>query len=219
MKKYIGDAQIVMLGEETHGDGTAFKSKVELVKFLHREMGFDVLAWESSFFNAEAAYQIAQTDPTPLEKLQLCTYGLWGKAEQVQPLFHYINDAIKSERPLIVTGIDCQLEGSFLSHDFILPFFNYISSKKLEFGKVETKQEFVKYYYGLLFLGQTLRNKKGDEKIALLDTLFKKQQVFLSFTSELIPRLDTIKEVQAKRFSQHLKNIIAFLPAHLKMPV
>lgn len=216
LKKYIGDAQIVMLGEQTHGDGTTFKTKVELIKFLHKEMGFDVLAWESNFFNAEAAYQIAQTATTPIEMLRKSTYGLWGTAEQVQPLFHYINDVIKSEHPLTLTGIDCQLEGSFLSHDFLLPFLNYIASKKIGFDKVETKQDFVKYYYSLLFLRQTLRNKKEDEKLPFLDTLFKKQQIFLSFTRELIPRLDAVKEPQAKRFSQHLKNIIAILPAHLK---
>ena len=37
----IADKRIVMLGEQTHGDGTTFRAKAFLVKFLHEEMGFE----------------------------------------------------------------------------------------------------------------------------------------------------------------------------------
>jgi erythromycin esterase-like protein len=35
LKHDIGDRRIVVLGEPTHGDGTAFQAKSRLVKFLH----------------------------------------------------------------------------------------------------------------------------------------------------------------------------------------
>lgn len=39
----LRNARIVLLGEATHGDGGTFLAKSRLIKFLHQELGFDVL--------------------------------------------------------------------------------------------------------------------------------------------------------------------------------
>ena len=46
----IGEARIVLLGEQDHGDAAAFAMKTALVKYLHEQKGFNVLAFESDFF-------------------------------------------------------------------------------------------------------------------------------------------------------------------------
>jgi erythromycin esterase len=59
-KQVIGDRRLVQLGESGHGVAQFDSAKVRLVKFFHEQMGFDVIAFESSIYecfaaNAEAA--------------------------------------------------------------------------------------------------------------------------------------------------------------------
>ena len=60
LKKAIGNAQVVMLAEGTHFDGTTDLARARLIKFLHEKMGFDVIAFESGFAGTACSYTAAQ---------------------------------------------------------------------------------------------------------------------------------------------------------------
>lgn len=106
LKHDIGDRRIVVLGEPTHGDGTAFQAKSRLVKFLHQEMDFDVLAFESGLYDLRLATRRASS---PDEFLQAATSTLarpWAQSKQARPALRYYAETQATQSPLHLAGID-----------------------------------------------------------------------------------------------------------------
>lgn len=108
LKKAIGDAQIVMLGEITHLDGTTFLAKSRLIKFLHQQMNFDVLVFESGFYDMSKAWESIREGEDPVATVQRSMMGVWKRSPQVANLLAYIGASARSPRPLALAGFDLQ---------------------------------------------------------------------------------------------------------------
>ncbi len=107
----IGEARMVSLGEQTHGDGAAFQAKVRLVQFLHQHMGFDVLVWESGLYDCAQVDKAFKAGGDPIESANNGIFGIWTLSEQVRPVFDYVAQTQNTEHPIETAGFDCQLTG------------------------------------------------------------------------------------------------------------
>jgi erythromycin esterase len=105
----VGDARIVMLGEPSHGAGTAFAAKVRLVRLLHERRGFDVLAWESGLIDLERTETGLRGDLDPGEAARRGIFGIWSASAECRPLFAYAKASHRGARPLTMAGFDMQL--------------------------------------------------------------------------------------------------------------
>jgi erythromycin esterase len=130
LKQIIGDKRIVMLGEESHGDGNTFLAKTRLVKFLHQELGFGVIAFESGFYDCHKAWKMIQDGGSTNFAFKGSVFPIWSESSPVQPLISYLDQTKESEHPLILSCFDSQFTGeisnSVLLNDLTV-FFKQIS--------------------------------------------------------------------------------------------
>jgi erythromycin esterase len=107
-KRIIGDRRVVQLGESGHGVGEFDSAKVRLIKFFHEQMGFDVIAFESSLYecfmaNGEAARANVVGGTIMIDSI----FSVWWTT-QTLPLFDYLVSAQSTEQPLTLAGFDSQ---------------------------------------------------------------------------------------------------------------
>ena len=108
LREIIGKARVVQLGDQTHGDGATIYARGRLIRFLHEQMGFDVLAWESGFFTCEEMNEAIRSD-TPIEEaIRQGLHPISAQSGMLLPLFRYIRSTFNTERPLRQTGLDIQ---------------------------------------------------------------------------------------------------------------
>ncbi len=112
LRSKIGDAKLVMLGEQTHGDGTTFLMKTRLIKFLHQEMGFEVIAFESGLYDCRKAWQQFVDGEQAETAFARGVLPIWSWSQQLIPLANYLAENAHSESPLELAGFDLQFTAS-----------------------------------------------------------------------------------------------------------
>jgi erythromycin esterase len=109
LARSIGDSRIVLLGENGHGVGSLSELKVDLIEWLYQELGFEVLVFESGFF--ECGHVWRRIDSLePADALLQCLKYPFQHAELL-PLFSLAKRQAHSERPLELAGMDIQAQG------------------------------------------------------------------------------------------------------------
>jgi erythromycin esterase len=126
-KKAFKDVDIVLLGEQTHGDGSTYEAKSRMVKFLHDEMNFDVLVFESGIVDCQIAWNTIKSGNDPFTSFGKGVFNFWAVSDFTTELIKYIASESKTTDPLILSGFDMQFSGRVLPKeraDEILKFMN-----------------------------------------------------------------------------------------------
>jgi erythromycin esterase len=128
LKPLLKDKRLVMLGENSHGVAEYNWMKGRLVRFLHREMGFDVLAFEGSM---TGSYFVDKEfgSKTAVESMRNAVFGTW-QTEEVKDTFEYFRDARQQGNPLTLAGFDIQNSSTHASINVANLFKKVLASLK-----------------------------------------------------------------------------------------
>lgn len=151
LKPLLQDKRIVFLGESSHGVAEFNLAKTRLIQFLHKEMGYNVLAFESGLSNTSLSNAIINQKSAE-QTMQSSIFGVWWSKE-ILPLFDYLKTSAQTEQPLILTGFDMQLQSPLLDG-------HWLKDQKLAKQLAQTEKQLSEFYIGADL--QSYRAKKQE---------------------------------------------------------
>lgn len=182
----IGAYPIICLGEETHWVESYLEVKVELIRHLHEQQGFNTLIFESGFVNAFMSYWYGLEQQ---ECLQESLYDIWHTTTTLR-LYNYQAKQEHSGTPIWFWGCDIKGPKSFLFSRFLKELFHSLNPvyaeelSKVDSSFIETRGRW-EPAIGEVDRGVYLSSAKADRiksfYIAALDSL--KAQKGLLFES------------------------------------
>lgn len=122
----IGDARLVILGQQTHGEANIFTLKSRIVRYLNEHKGFRVLAIESGTFDVEVINEAVDSGSNYTDAAQGGLFFMLARAAELRPLFQYLDSERKKDGGLRMVGFDTQHTGKYSLNSFFTYLRKYL---------------------------------------------------------------------------------------------
>lgn len=111
LQPLVADRTIVAMGEAAHGIAEHNRIRLRLIKYLHEELGFNVIAFESGLY--ECYFTNLRLDAlSARDALTRSLYSFW-RTTDLLDLFQYIKTTQDSPNPIQLAGFDLQPTGTY----------------------------------------------------------------------------------------------------------
>jgi len=153
LKKELKGKKMVLLGEFTHGAKEVFELKNDLIAYLHRELDYDVILFESGLGELIAINE--NKDSLAARNMTLGLIGPWRTRE-----FEDLMEWVKNEK-VEIAGFDVQRSGH--------TFQGVIEEAGADLGW--NVEDLIQLELRYTIVARRLRNENSEEVLALADSL------------------------------------------------
>lgn len=115
----LAKAQVVALGEQTHGGSEEFRYKLRLLRYLHEKLGFDVLLLESGFYDLGRIGQAVSRGQSLDALAPGNVFFMYANSAEGRELLRYVDQQRLTRRPLALAGIDSQHSGKLAGSELL----------------------------------------------------------------------------------------------------
>ena len=130
LKERLKNADIVMLGEQNHFDGATFLAKARLIKYLHQELGFDVLVYEAGLYDMDRVWQdIRNKSSRSVSDFSKALYPFWYDNRENEDLLCFILKNAGTKHELELAGLDVQFSGMIEKQEREAALSRYLASR------------------------------------------------------------------------------------------
>jgi erythromycin esterase-like protein len=129
LKEELKGVQVLMLGEKTHFDGNVFEMKTKIIQYLHQELGFNTIAFESGVYDVWMAQNEINKGTNVQQALKNSLFSIWSETNEFQSFVRFY-DANKSNLKLF--GFDNQITGKYGEETLFINLFEYCNANQLE---------------------------------------------------------------------------------------
>ncbi|MDC3388795.1 erythromycin esterase family protein [Flavobacteriaceae bacterium] len=121
----LENTKIVLLGEQTHFDGAVFDKKVEIIKYLHQKLGFNIITFESGFYDNYKAQQLYQSKKENISIYNQSIFPMWTETSAFKELLDYVEQYPEMK----ILGFDNQETSLF--KEYFIPDLRNLLNKNL----------------------------------------------------------------------------------------
>ncbi|WP_291966329.1 carboxypeptidase-like regulatory domain-containing protein [Maribacter sp.] len=192
------ELEIILLGEQSHGDGAVFDKKFEMVKELHENYGYNLLVFESGMYDNFKANELYQNKQENIKIFNQSVGWLYTTTKVFQELLNYL----EKHPEMKILGFDSQ-ESNLFEEYFLDDFKTLCSKNRIEVSN-ETYMEIEKTMVARDFEKYAFNKKDSTELYNRINAVIEKL--------DQIPKND----IKTKVIVQTFKSVFSDLDFGLK---